>query len=389
VKDVEKCLQEVLRNDSSIAESSVKGNIPEVGEIIFDPKHPYTKARQFVLGCNEWIRTEGGAMCTIFACYCNESLVVAKNHDTFIQKGMIFTNSRGKTKRSLVMPGEKVCQWKSKYGSLTFSQCGKGMPVEGMNEAGLVVEQATLPETVYPAKDEKSEISCLETIQYLLDLGGSVPEALELFGTFRINPSSWPLHYFLCDPSGERAIVEFLGGKMRLYKGPLLEKPVLTNVPYEVALEEIRETQGDFSEDYRGNALERFRRVVRGLEKKESISLSETLELLDGAKRSDTAWQCVYDLQNREILFTSVYDRRPQKISLHDVDLSESGLSLLYDLETPGESFAFEPYSREKNRKNIEGFFNNETMVSMMNLPSADFVIHAYDNHIHSIETGK
>ncbi|HOO65216.1 MAG TPA: hypothetical protein PK364_15025, partial [Synergistaceae bacterium] len=252
-----------------------------------------------------------------------------------------------------------------------------------------VVEQATLPGTVYPEKDERPEISCLETIQYLLDLGGSVPEALELFETFRINPSSWPLHYFLCDPSGERAIVEFLGGKMRLYKGPLLEKPVLTNVPYEVALEEIRETQGDFSEDYRGNALERFRRVVRGLEKKESISLSETLELLDGAKRSDTAWQCVYDLQNREILFTSVYDRRPQKISLHDVDLSESGLSLLYDLETPGESFAFEPYSREKNRKNIEGFFNNETMVSMMNLPSADFVIHAYDNHIHSIETGK
>lgn len=47
------------------------------------------------------------------------------------------------------MPPEKEFQWTSQYASVTFSQSGKGMPVCGINEKGLIVEQATYPAAIY------------------------------------------------------------------------------------------------------------------------------------------------------------------------------------------------------------------------------------------------
>ena len=50
------------------------------------------------------------------------------------------------------------------------------------------------------------------------------------------------------------------------------------------------------------------------------------------------------------------------------------------------EDFAWELYSRRMNRKNIAKFYGNDMILRMMNLPDADFIINAFDDHISQIE---
>ena len=107
-------------------------------------------------------------MCTIIA----KNKLIGKNYDSIVDLGMLFTNKRGQIKSSAVFPPEQPLEWVSCYGSITFSQSGKELPVCGMNEKGLVVEQATLQSSAYPETEGKSALSSLEMTQYLLDTCG-------------------------------------------------------------------------------------------------------------------------------------------------------------------------------------------------------------------------
>ena len=328
-------------------------------------------------------------MCTVFSVTNEGSIIVAKSHDNFISGGMIFTNRRGMHKRSLVMPDVKEFRWESNYGSLTFSQCGKGVPSGGMNEKGLVVEQATLPGTLYPAADDRPEVSCLEAIQYILDTCVDIGEAVDSFSRFRISRNSWTLHYFLRDAGGRSAILEFIDGEMKVWRDSEISAPVLTNTAWEKSVE-TRNLPGLWpADDYGRNSMERFSRACVALAEMKISGAGGCISLLEAVKRNDTVWRCVYDISEMAVSFNSVHNGSVRKISFEELDFSESGKSFLYDLETAGDDFMFQPYSREMNRKNIEGFFGNGVIVSVMQLPDSAFIINALDDHIDSIENDR
>lgn len=315
-------------------------------------------------------------MCTVFSGLETNSKILAKNYDCFVNSGMIFTNKRGVKKRSLVMPDQKEYSWTSLYGSVTFSQSGKGMPSNGINEKGLIVEQATLPETIYPMADDRPEVSCLEAIQILLDTCSTVKEAIAAIQNFRISNQSGKVHYFLKDCAKDTAIVEFLQGEMQVIAGEGIF-PAITNSVYGSAEQAETENASDYEKDSR----RRYRIVREELLKCESMTVDHGFEILQKARRKDTVWSVVYDLSVKKLYFQAG-NKRIETIDLNEIDFETT--SLLFPMEA--DTFQWEPYSRKRNLENIKAFYGNPTVLKIMNLPDADFVIKAFDTHIQRIE---
>lgn len=320
-------------------------------------------------------------MCTVFAGLEQDFHILAKNYDCFIEGGMLFTNKRGVRKKSLVMPPQKEFYWTSAYGSVTFSQSGKGMPVCGVNEKGLIVEQATMPEAVYPSEEGKAAISCLEAVQYLLDTCETVQQAVAAFENFNISNQSGKLHYFLMDTSGDKAIVEFLGGERFVFQGSGM-LPLITNSAYTATCE----GKSDFISEYEENSYKRFDVVKEELKRENPLTVDSAFRILYEARRDDTVWSVVYDLASGLICFRDGTGK-VKALNLNTVDYREDAPSYLYDMES-GEEFAWQPYSREMNRKNIEKFYGNPMVLQVLNLPDAGFVIQSFDEHIQGIEEG-
>ncbi len=319
-------------------------------------------------------------MCTVFI----SGNFAGKSYDNFTRNGMVFTNLRGMKKCSLALPGTEELWWESKYGSVTFSQCGKGMPVNGINECGLIAEQATLPDTIYPDTDARPEISCLEAIQYILDTCSNTEEALNSFNNFRISAMSWTMHYMFIDSAKNTAIVEFIDGEMKVYTGDDIKLPLITNSPYIRSLKGESDPEDDT--EYDKNSLKRFMIARKEIADKEADSADEVFKILEKAKRDDTLWRCVYDIPKKKVFFNSIYSQKILEIDLADLDLTEDSKPLLFDLETNDTELTWNEYTRELNRKNIEGFFNNDTVIKMMHLPGSEFMVKTYDNHITRIE---
>lgn len=322
-------------------------------------------------------------MCTVFTGIEPQCYLLAKNYDCLVKGGMAFTNKRKVKRKSLVLPPEKELEWVSQFGSVTFSQSGKGMPVCGINEKGLIVEQATFPAALYPDTTEKKHISCLEAIQYLLDCCADVEQAIQAFSDFAISNQSAKIHYFLMDKKGNRAIVEFANGDTKVFQGKTM-LPILTNSSYEALCLGKKQNTSEYEE----NSFMRFQIVKEALEKENSLTVDSAFAILEKAERKDTVWSVVYDLIANKIYFRDE-KRRIKAIHLEEIDFSENATSKLYDLEDDSDEILWEPYSRQKNRKNIEKFYGNPLVLQVLNLPDAKFVIDSFDEHISRIEEGK
>lgn len=321
-------------------------------------------------------------MCMVFMESKEDANIVAKNYDCFVDGAYIFTNKRGIQRKSLVMPPVKEMHWTSIYGSITFSQSGKGMPCNGINEKGLVVEQASLPNTKYSEKSGNGTVSCLEAIQYILDKFANVQEAIKGFEEFNISNQSGWLHYFLADKTGDRAIVEFIDGQMNVYQ----EKEMLlliTNSRYESLCKDMPDNDTEYEQD----SFNRFRIVKTELEKTRIGTAQEAFDLLSLGKRKDTAWSVVYELNKDKIWFRNAKNKI-HCIMLKEVDFCESAPSFLYDIDSNTNEFCWEAYSRERNRQNIEHFYKNPIALQALHLSNSDFLINAFDEHINQIETG-
>jgi len=57
-------------------------------------------------------------------------------------------------------------KWVSAYGSVTFNQFGRELPLGRMNEAGLVIEIMWLTQTEYPHSDRRPALRELQWAQY-------------------------------------------------------------------------------------------------------------------------------------------------------------------------------------------------------------------------------
>ena len=166
--------------------------------------------------------------CTTFCVRAGDAVLFGRNYDFEIGDGMVMVNPAGAEKKGHLEGGPS---WRSKYGSVTFNQFGRGFPMGGLNQAGVVIELMWLDDTEYPARDQRSPLTVLEWIQYQLDTAASVADVIASDARVRIQGQT-PLHYLVGDRSGGTATIEFLNGKLVTHKGADLPFTALANHSY-------------------------------------------------------------------------------------------------------------------------------------------------------------
>jgi penicillin V acylase-like amidase (Ntn superfamily) len=144
---------------------------------------------------------------------------------------------------------ENPHKWTAKYGSLVLSAYDSGTH-EGVNERGLSAHALYLAgESDYGKRDPKLQgVGIMQWVQYYLDNYATVAEAVEAQKSFAfqleplILPNGYPtlVHVSLSDKSGDSAVIEYIGGKARIYHDKRFT--VMTNEPtYDKQIENLKQ----------------------------------------------------------------------------------------------------------------------------------------------------
>lgn len=317
-------------------------------------------------------------MCTVIRMNSPDGFLLGKNNDNFLHQGMLFSNRKGIRKQALIAPPDTPLHWVSTYGGMSFSQCGKELPVGGMNEAGLVVEQTTLPETRYPEYRGGAAVGELQVIQYLLDTCADVAEALQALSEVEIRNPTWPLQYVLADGAGDMAIVEYLNGGMSVIRGERLRIKAVANSRYDKAMACRLEGTASFTDAYEANSMQRFATAAELLESMDPNDATTVFSLLERVKRPDTVWQVVYDMNRRAIHLRTAGNARMKSLSVQSVDYRPEAVDMMLPLNHPSDgegAWELTQYDRGMNRALVHGFFHNELVASVMGISLPDAML--------------
>lgn len=160
-------------------------------------------------------------------------------------------------------------------------------PFDGMNEHGLVVGMAAVPESYMPHDPDRETIGSLGVIREMLDRARDVDEAVAVLGSYNVVWNGGPaLHYLIADASGDSVLVEFYAGEMVLI-------PNAGTTPWHLATNHLRAAvgEGDSSGCWRYDTV--HRRLVTGGGR---LSIADAMDLLDDGSQENTQWSVVYDL---------------------------------------------------------------------------------------------
>lgn len=228
--------------------------------------------------------------------------------------------------------GPRSLEWTSRFGSVVVSFYGVAV-LDGINEKGLVANTLYLVESDYgrpmPGRPVMS-IGCWT--QYVLDSFATVQEAVaslekEPFTIIAPTlPNGAPAvgHMAISDPSGDSAILEYVGGKLVIHHGRQYQ--VMTNSPpfdEQLALDAYwREIGGLTMLPGTNRAADRF---VRGTFYVKSLpqtadsqrAVAQVFSVIRGVSVplgftvpgkpniASTVWRTAYDQKNRVLYFDS------------------------------------------------------------------------------------
>ena len=270
--------------------------------------------------------------CTTFCVRAGDRTLFGRNYDFEHGDGMLMVNGAGAERKGYLPEGP---EWRVAHGSVTFNQFGRGFPMGGMNEAGLVVELMWLDETRYPAADTRAPLTVLEWIQFQLDTAATVADVLASDARVRIQGRT-PLHYLVADRSGASATVEFLDGKLVAHRGGALPYAALANDSYAKSLSFV-ESRGR-KPARGGGSLERFSRAALALP---SVSTSgaaavdRAFDVLRDVAQTSTRWSIVYD-QSAGVIHWRTDRHQPRRfVRMSDLSFGCGRDPLAVDLHMP------------------------------------------------------
>lgn len=308
--------------------------------------------------------------CTTFCLRAGGEVLIAWNYDYDFGDALVFVNKRGVSKKSLA-DAPQVAKWTAAYGSVTFNQYGRENPTGGMNERGLVVEELWLDNTEYSKDDSVPALGVQEWIQYELDTAATVDEAIEHARAVRI-ADDVTVHYFVSDPTGATAAIEYLRGILVIHTRKTLPVPVLTNDAYEASIAFANNTP--ISRATTDGSLHRFARAAQRVKAFEAAPLAGesaityALDTLSNVRARGwssstgrTQWTIVYDLKRRKIHFRTLCSPQLKTIDATRFESSCSTPVTFVDIDTPGSgdiTERFAAYTRSANRDLIERSFN-------------------------------
>lgn len=252
-------------------------------------------------------------------------------------------------------------RWTSKYGSVVAGAFDM-MSVDGINEAGLSGHILWLTESEYGAFDKsRPALSLAIWLQYFLDNFATVADAVAWIDETKVQvvPMGDPatgevpaVHLALDDATGDSAIIEYVDGGVanvwhdRRYR-------VMTNSPtYDKQIEMLKEVEG-FGGDKplpgTTQASDRFARASHYVghlpEPKTRVeAVAGMFSVIRNAAQpfrvpepgkpyaSQTIWQTVADLTNRQFVFSSTTRPNVVWVNLAELDFSEGASARKLDL---------------------------------------------------------
>ena len=164
------------------------------------------------------------------------------------------------------------------------------MPFDGLNEKGLAIGMAAVPESPTPSDPNNKSVGSLGVIRMILDHAASVEEALTIMRSVNILWNGGPqLHYLIADASSKAALVEFVDGEM----------VVLYNTsPWHQATNFLLIKNSDPAD----GICNRYDVLTERLqEERGDLSLREAMELLADVSQPSTQWSIIYQLHTGQI----------------------------------------------------------------------------------------
>lgn len=317
--------------------------------------------------------------CITFVLKKDNSVVFSWNYEFDAGSGYLITNKRDLLKTSFVPKGEMPIKWISKYGSMTFNQWGKEFPSGGVNEKGLVVVQTMFTNTKYPERDLRPAISELQWIQYQLDNYTTVQEVIDSNQSLRISNNSIPLHYMICDKSGNVAVIEFINGEMIFYKNDQLLYPVLGNDSYSESLTELKKYRGfggilELPQKSTGPKSGNFiiaSDFVRNFTTKENIIDYSFKALAKSSEERRTQWSVVFELNDGMLYFKTLDNKKIKKITVGSFDFACNSTIKILDLSSD-DSNNFISYKPVIDEDYINKAYNNPAISWIKEIISED-----------------
>ncbi|KPK73484.1 hypothetical protein AMJ87_01485 [candidate division WOR_3 bacterium SM23_60] len=266
--------------------------------------------------------------CTTFCFQHNGAWIYGRNYDWMVEQGLVMVNKRGVAKTAATQ--DNPAQWVSKYGSITFNQYGRELPLGGMNEAGLVIEVMWLQQTEYPHPDVRQAVADLQWVQYQLDNAATVADVIASDKTVRISiRSATPIHFLVCDRTGQAATIEFLQGTMVVHTQETLPVTALTNNTYAYCLRLFNMFHGDETSeafDAADNSLKRFVWAAQGVQnwnpKVSDAPVDYAFGILDKVSTNITMFRIVYDVGNKRIFYRTKSNPAQRHIDFDAFDYS-------------------------------------------------------------------
>jgi len=262
------------------------------------------------------------------------------------------------------VPNPKM-EWTSKYGSVTVNRFCRDFPDGGMNEAGLFIEEMSLAGTSWPVDDStKSKIFMCLWMQYALDSFETIDQVVQSAHDLSIEGWSW--HFFTADRNGNAAVIEFLDGKVVVYKGEDLPISVLANTAYAEELKLIKEYEGFGGTkkiDLENDQMPVFNygaKMTKEFNPSKSPAIEYGFDMLKKFSWSGTQWSYVCDLKNLKVYFKTQPSPEIKTIDFAELDFScETPVKMLdihAFLSGPVEKY-FQDYSTEYNMGAVKTTF--------------------------------
>jgi len=160
-----------------------------------------------------------------------------------------------------------------------------GIPLEGINECGLTIASASVPNIDPLIDPEKENLLGVGAIRVILDKARTTEEAVNILKKYNIYfPVGTSIHFLIADMSGDSAVVEFLDKGMVVMRN---QEPWQAATNYYLA--PGKEAHNCF----------RYQRATEVLQKAQGkLTPAEAMELLKNIKMGCTQWSIVYDMKN-------------------------------------------------------------------------------------------
>jgi hypothetical protein len=179
-------------------------------------------------------------------------------------------------------------------------------PGDGINECGVTIACMSVDKAEPPYNPHKTTFHRMFINRLILDYAKDLEEAIQLLNKYNFYFPYDPNHYLICDASGNSAVIEFLGGEIKI-----IRKKENWQVSTNTLLSETKMPEVANFSIFNPDTWSKWRyaKVYETLKKTNGITtVSGAMDILNSvsltpniSKDFTTMWSAVYNLTTRQV----------------------------------------------------------------------------------------